>query len=80
MEKLLGAPVTPAIEHESCITCGDCTDICPTETLHLKDDAIEVEYSQFMGCIACGHCMMVCPENCISVSGRRLDPKNLVVL
>lgn len=74
------APGIPVIDRHACTLCGACVAICPVEVLTKAATEIDIDNDANFGCIACGQCMMVCPESCISVTGRRLAPENIVNL
>ena len=74
------APGNPVIDRDVCTVCGACAAICPVEVLTKSATEIAVDKNEKFGCIACGQCMMVCPLDCISVTGRRLHPDNIVDL
>ena len=58
---------------ESCIGCGKCTKICPTNILKLEDKkAILVKGM----CLECGHCQAICPANSILLNGEFPDEYN----
>lgn len=69
-------PGNPVIDRSTCIACGECAGICPTETLAAGDDGVRIDPSTELGCIACGQCMMVCPTDSVAVTGRRLTPRD----
>jgi nitroreductase/NAD-dependent dihydropyrimidine dehydrogenase PreA subunit len=70
----------PRVDRSACNECGDCAEACPAGVLESRAEGIVVHPEVGFGCIACAHCMMVCPNDAISVSGRRLDPGQLVPL
>ncbi len=74
------APGNPVIDKTACTVCGVCAAICPVEVLTQADNGIAVDKDAMFGCIACGQCMMVCPAGCISVTGRRVHPDQIVEL
>ena len=74
------APGNPVIDREICTECGACTAICPLEVLTKTSGGIAINNINAFGCIACGQCMMVCPLDCIAVTGRNLDPDDIVAL
>lgn len=75
------APGQPKVDHERCVRCGRCADICPVEVLVAGEDkAISVDNSVTFGCIACGQCMMVCPNGSVTVTGRDLSPDDIIDL
>ena len=43
-----------------CLALGDCINVCPTNALELKDQAIQVDFKK---CIGCGKCLKACPRN-----------------
>jgi len=48
-------------DEERCTHCGHCVTYCPTEALHIADEATrEVGYSEAK-CIECLACIRVCP-------------------
>ena len=71
---------TPTIDETTCIRCGQCAKICPSEVLAMASGRIVVRDDSPFGCIACGHCMMVCPEGSVTVTGRGISPDDLVPL
>ena len=68
------------IDPDRCTVCGECAEICPSETLSVGENRISINYDAIFGCIGCGQCMAVCPEECISVTGRDLSPDDMVPL
>lgn len=68
------------IDRDSCTLCGECAEVCASETLSVGDHQIVIDTEAIFGCIACGQCMTVCPEECIEVTGRDLSPADLVPL
>ena len=71
----------PAINHDTCIGCGQCVEICPGEVLVLEEEKAHFQADRsFFGCIACGHCVAVCPTESISVSQRGMAPDDAVEL
>lgn len=80
MHSLYREPGKPVVDPKTCIECGACTTICPTEVLTLEDGQVHVSGDSSLGCIACGHCMMVCPEGAVTVTGRGIAPDDLIPL
>lgn len=50
----------PFVKVEKCTACGQCMDICPTDTIYLKNGKAFVDESN---CRNCQVCMTTCPEN-----------------
>ncbi|THB78714.1 MAG: 4Fe-4S dicluster domain-containing protein [Desulfobacteraceae bacterium] len=61
--------VTTQIDVQKCTGCGLCINVCPSETLALKEGKAAVVGNQSL---SCGHCMAVCPESAIQVGA--IDP------
>ncbi|MBE9488344.1 MAG: nitroreductase family protein [Bacteroidetes bacterium] len=58
-----------AINHDSCINCGRCIKICPSEIFEFTEDKKAVVVARrIKNCIVCGHCVGVCPTNSITHS------------
>lgn len=61
----------PAVDRESCTSCGLCVEICPDRILlRGADGGINVMAEQCMGC---GHCYAICPVEAISMPGLSFD-------
>jgi len=53
------------VDYESCVHCGLCTGVCPTQALHLKELTFELNF-QRSRCIVCEQCVPICPVGAIS--------------
>ncbi|MFA5449188.1 MAG: 4Fe-4S binding protein [Clostridia bacterium] len=51
------------IDKEKCTGCGECVEVCPTETIVPDGDKF---YIQPDNCIDCGNCEATCPVSAIS--------------
>ncbi|MFN2358146.1 MAG: nitroreductase family protein [Desulfotignum sp.] len=61
------------IDPASCVGCGTCTRICPSDILSLENNtARAAPDTDTARCLQCGHCMAACPENAITIPA--LDP------
>ena len=63
--KQQGLKVSPAAQkvfrdEESCVQCGTCTAICPSDALHMDIPTRTVIFDREL-CTACGLCLPVCP-------------------
>ena len=54
----------PYIHHKTCTRCKICVDICPTDIMSLKENAVDIDYET---CIRCYCCQEICPEGAITV-------------
>jgi nitroreductase/Pyruvate/2-oxoacid:ferredoxin oxidoreductase delta subunit len=73
-------PAVPRVDDALCTACALCATVCPSGTLALEEGRIRIATRMFTGCIGCGQCMAVCATDAIRVTGRRLDPSDLVAL
>lgn len=53
------------IDATSCIDCGLCTGVCPTEALRIKPPEWKLEFWANR-CVMCELCIPTCPVNAIS--------------
>jgi nitroreductase/Pyruvate/2-oxoacid:ferredoxin oxidoreductase delta subunit len=56
--------VTVVIDAEKCVGCEACLQVCPSETLTMRDGKAVVTGQESLGC---GHCAAVCPTEAIRV-------------
>ncbi len=61
--------VTTVIDRDTCIGCGECVRVCPSQTLEMKEGKAAVTGARSL---ACGHCAAVCPVAAVRVEA--LDP------
>lgn len=54
------------IDEETCVHCGLCTGVCPTEALTLNSD-FELSFNRSR-CIVCEQCVPTCPVQAISTN------------
>ncbi len=67
-----GVRITPAKEtisrdDESCVHCGMCTAICPSDSLHMAVDGSRLVVFDADRCTACGMCTRICPVKAMRV-------------
>lgn len=55
------------IDENSCVHCGLCTGICPTEALTLDPETFKLNF-QRSRCIVCEQCIPTCPVKAISTN------------
>lgn len=70
----------PNIDRTLCTNCGDCANICPSQTLVWDGSSVQVDQLSAFGCIGCGHCMAVCPVDAVAVAGRDISPSDMLPL
>ncbi len=51
------------INHDKCITCNKCIDVCPMKNLYLEDNLIKTKNI----CTLCYRCINICPSQAISL-------------
>ncbi|MBW4650986.1 MAG: 4Fe-4S binding protein [Kastovskya adunca ATA6-11-RM4] len=56
-----------AIDEETCVDCGLCTGVCPTEALSLDPETFRLNFARSR-CIVCEQCIPTCPVQAISTS------------
>lgn len=55
------------IDENSCVHCGLCTGICPTEALSLDPQTFRLNFTRSR-CIVCEQCIPTCPVEAISTN------------
>ncbi len=55
------------IDEESCVHCGLCTGVCPTEALTLNPESFKLSFTRSR-CIVCEQCIPTCPVQAISTN------------
>lgn len=55
------------INEESCVDCGLCTGVCPTEALTLNPKDFKLNFTRSR-CIVCEQCIPTCPVEAISTN------------
>jgi len=64
----------PIIDHEECILCDTCVDICPMGIMeHQEDSDGEKIIVSIENCLGCGLCASNCPEDAITLEKARND-------
>lgn len=62
---LLGREIL--IDEDTCVDCGLCTGICPTEALTLDPQTFKLNFTRSR-CIVCEQCIPTCPVQAISTN------------
>lgn len=55
------------IDQDSCVDCGLCTGVCPTEALTLDPQTFRLTFTRSR-CIVCEQCIPTCPVQAISTN------------
>jgi L-aspartate semialdehyde sulfurtransferase ferredoxin len=55
------------IDTESCVDCGLCTGVCPTQALTLDPQTWQLNFNRSR-CIVCEQCIPTCPVQAISTN------------
>ncbi|MGH2413479.1 MAG: NIL domain-containing protein [Microcystaceae cyanobacterium] len=55
------------INEESCVDCGLCTGVCPTEALTLDPETFKLKFWRSR-CVVCEQCIPACPVQAISTN------------
>ena len=55
------------IDQDSCVHCGLCTGVCPTESLKLDPTTHKLTFTRSR-CIMCEQCLPSCPVQAISTN------------
>ncbi|TLN09762.1 hydrogenase iron-sulfur subunit [bacterium] len=60
-----------SINPELCTGCGNCTQVCPANAVHLerRDGVLSLSTIDELLCIGCGNCAVICPVKAISLPG-----------
>lgn len=55
------------IDENSCVDCGLCTGVCPTQALILNPETFRLNFRRSL-CIVCEQCIPTCPVAAISTN------------
>ncbi len=56
--------VSPKINDEKCVGCGECEDHCSQQALAVVDAKAELNRES---CIGCGECILICPNEAVEI-------------
>lgn len=55
------------INEDSCVHCGLCTGVCPTQALTLQPETFRLQFTRSR-CVVCEQCIPTCPVDAISTN------------
>lgn len=55
------------VDEESCVDCGLCTGVCPTQALTLHPETFKLNFVRSR-CVVCEQCIPTCPVKAISTN------------
>ncbi|MDJ1171667.1 NIL domain-containing protein [Roseofilum sp. BLCC_M154] len=55
------------VNEETCVHCGLCTGVCPTQALTLDPDTFKLTFMRSR-CVVCEQCIPTCPVQAISTT------------
>ena len=55
----------PVIDHELCIKCGKCIEVCPVDVYYGSKEGEYPSVSYGEDCFFCGSCIPECPNDAI---------------
>lgn len=55
------------IDEDSCVDCGLCTGVCPTQALILAPESFQLVFKRSR-CVVCEQCIPTCPVGAISTN------------
>ena len=55
------------IDEDSCVHCGLCTGVCPTQALTLNPESFYLNFTRSR-CVVCEQCIPTCPVQAISTN------------
>ncbi len=55
------------VDEHSCVHCGLCTGVCPTQALSLEKETFRLTFARSR-CVVCEQCIPTCPVQAISTT------------
>ena len=65
--KVFSTSAEIVIDRDSCVDCGLCTGVCPTQALVLDPETFRLNFRR-SHCIVCEQCIPTCPVGAISTN------------
>ncbi len=62
---------TIRVDGASCICCGRCVKVCPSQIFVQEKAGGSVALSKPGNCIVCGHCVAACPTGAVRMRNSR---------
>ncbi len=56
--------VSPYVNAENCIGCGECVDHCAHQAIALKQEKADIDTAE---CVGCGECVLICASEAIEI-------------
>lgn len=67
----------PIINHDLCIGCGKCADVCGFDAIKIENNKAIADNKK---CIGCGMCAFHCPVSAIKTKERTDEEKEKVIM
>ncbi len=64
------------VREDRCTLCGDCIDLCETESISLDGKTLRVDRAT---CTSCGDCIEVCLPGALAIAGREVSAREVLV-
>ncbi len=63
--------VSPEVDAEKCVACGECSDRCAHAAIELGADCAKIHPER---CVGCGECILICPNGAIQIQWNQSVP------
>jgi ferredoxin len=68
--------VAPDTDHDKCILCGKCAEVCPTGVIEVSD----IVSTNAADCVMCCACVKICAENARPFHHPRIEERRAMLL